>query len=88
MRGTFWAKVVTMWADLGCLGKSEIRRYLEDTSEIRIPDKVMRLGITLWSYPQVIHSLITDFLGLTKVGDTGDFSHGGYLRLGILDLWA
>ena len=61
MRGTFWAKVVTMWADLGCLGKSEIRRYLEDTSEIRIPDKVMRLGITLWSYPQVIHSLITDF---------------------------
>ena len=77
-----------MWADLGVLSKSEIRRYLEDTSEIRIPDKVMRLGITLWSYPQVIHSLITDFLGLTKVGDTGDFSHGRYLRLGILDLWA
>lgn len=50
-----------MWADLGVLSKSEIRRYLEDTSEIRIPDKVMRLGITLWSYPQVIHSLITDF---------------------------
>ena len=45
----------------GSLDKSEIRRYLEDTSEIRIPDKVMRLGITLWSYPQVIHSLITDF---------------------------
>ena len=50
-----------MWVDLGVLSKSEIRRYLEDTSEIRIPDKVMRLGITLWSYPQVIHSLITDF---------------------------
>ena len=88
MRGTFWAKTVAMWAEMGLPSKSEIRRYLGDTSEIRIPDKVMRLGITLWSYPQVIHSLITDFMGLTKVGDTGDFSHGGYLRLGILDLWA
>jgi hypothetical protein len=77
-----------MRAEMGVPAKSEIRRYLEDTLEIRIPDKVMRLGITLWSYPQVIHSLITDFMGLTKVGDTGDFSHGGYLRLGILDLWA
>ena len=88
MRGTFWAKGMTMRAEMGVPAKSEIRRYLEDTLEIRIPDKVMRLGITLWSYPQVIHSLITDFMGLTKVGDTGDFSHGGYLRLGILDLWA
>jgi len=77
-----------MRAEMMSPAKSRIRRYLEDTSEIRIPDKVMRLGITLWSYPQVIHSLITDFLGLTKVEDTGDFSHGGYLRLGILDLWA
>ena len=77
-----------MRAETSALGKSEIRRYLEDTSEIRILDKVMRCWITLWSYPQVIHSLITDFLGLTKVEDTGDFSHGGYLRLGILDLWA
>ncbi len=88
MRGTFWAKGVTMRSETGLPAKSEIRRYLEDTSEIRIPDKVMRLGITLGIFPQVIHSLITDFLGLTKVGDTGDFSHGGYLRLGILDLWA
>lgn len=79
---------MTMRAETSALDKSEIRRYLEDTLEIRILDKVMRLGITLWSYPQVIHSLITDFMGLTKVGDTGDFSHGGYLRLGILDLWA
>ena len=61
MRGTFWAKTVAMRAEMGLPAKSEIRRYLEDTSEIRIPDKVMRLGITLWSYPQVIHSLITDF---------------------------
>ena len=77
-----------MRAEIGLPAKSEIRRYLEDTLKIRILDKVMRLGITLWSYPQVIHSLITDFMGLTKVGDTGDFSHGGYLRLGILDSWA
>jgi len=77
-----------MRAEIGLPAKSEIRRYLEDTLKIRILDKVMRLGIILWSYPQVIHSLITDFLGLTKVEDTGDFSHGGYLRLGILDLWA
>ena len=77
-----------MRAETSALGKSEIRRYLEDTLEIRILDKVMRLGITLGIFPQVIHSLITDFLGLTKVEDTGDFSHGGYLRLGILDLWA
>ena len=61
MRGTFWAKGMTMRAETSALDKSEIRRYLEDTSEIRIPDKVMRLWITLWSYPQVIHSLITDF---------------------------
>lgn len=76
-----------MRADFSVPVKSRIRRYLEDTSEIRILDKVMRWGITLWSYPQVIHSLITDFLGLTKVEDTGDFSFGGYPRLGILDLW-
>ena len=76
-----------MRADFSVPAKSRSRRYLEDTSKIRISDKVMRLGITLWSYPQVIHSLITDFLGLTKVEDTEDFSHGGYLRLGILDLW-
>jgi len=42
-------------------GKSRSRRYLGDTSEIRILDKVMRLGITLGIFPQVIHSLITDF---------------------------
>ncbi|UOF82893.1 hypothetical protein [Caudoviricetes sp.] len=77
-----------MRAEIGLPAKSEIRRYLEDTLKIRILDKVMRLGITLGIFPQVIHSLITDFMGLTKVGDTGDFSHGGYLRLGILDLWA
>jgi hypothetical protein len=53
--------MVAMRVKTGSLDKSEIRRYLGDTSEIRIPDKVMRLGITLWSYPQVIHSLITDF---------------------------
>ena len=68
--------------------KSGGRRYVEDTSEIRILDKVMRLGIILWSYPQVIHSLITDFMGLTKVEDTEDFFFGRYPRLGILDLWA
>lgn len=79
---------MTMRAEIGLPAKSEIRRYLEDTLKIRILDKVMRLGITLGIFPQVIHSLITDFMGLTKVGDTGDFSHGGYLRLGILDLWA
>lgn len=50
-----------MRAETSALDKSEIRRYLEDTLEIRILDKVMRLGITLWSYPQVIHSLISDF---------------------------
>jgi hypothetical protein len=78
---------MTMRADFSVPAKSRIRRYHGDTTEIRILDKVMRLGITLWSYPQVIHSLITDFMGLTKVEDTGDFSHGGYPRLGILDLW-
>ena len=77
-----------MRADVGVPVGSRSRRYVEDTSEIRIPDKVMRLGIILWSYPQVIHSLITDFLGLTKVEDTEDFLFGRYPRLGILDLWA
>ncbi len=43
------------------LDKSRSRGYLGDTSEIRILDKVIRLGITMWSYPHVIHSLITDF---------------------------
>jgi hypothetical protein len=76
-----------MRAEMIVPAKSGGRRYLGDTTEIRILDKVMRCGITLWSYPQVIHSLITDFMGLTKVEDTEDFSFGGYPRLGILDLW-
>jgi|TARA_R110000782_G_scaffold97167_2_gene181897 hypothetical protein len=77
-----------MRSETSAFGKSRGRRYVEDTSEIRILDKVMRLWVTLWSYPQVIHSLITDFMGLTKVEDTEDFLFGRYPRLGILDLRA
>jgi hypothetical protein len=50
-----------MRAEISVPAKSGGRRYLEDTSKIRILDKVMRLGIPLWSYPQGIHSLISDF---------------------------
>jgi len=50
-----------MRAEISVPTKSGGRRYLGDTSKIRILDKVMRLGIPLWSYPQGIHSLISDF---------------------------
>ena len=54
-----------MRAEISAIGQVEEsgipRRYLGDTSEIRILDKVIRLGITMWSYPHVIHSLISDF---------------------------
>ena len=80
-----------MRAESGFYLKSTGRRDLGGTSagprRDGPADIVVRLGITLWSYPQVIHSLITDFMGLTKVGDTSFFYYSRYRRLGHLDLW-
>lgn len=50
-----------MRAEIGVPTKSSGRRDLGDTSGGRSLDKMMRLGITLGIFPQVIHSKVTDF---------------------------
>lgn len=50
-----------MRAEIGVPTKSGGRRDLGDTSGGRSPDKMMRLGIILGIFPQVIHSKVTDF---------------------------